>query len=77
PIHVLELRSNWWQPFSDGLFTYGGLTAIIDTALILLPLALLVFALSNQLAIQSRLGRLALSLAFLGVMTQVFAHAYP
>ena len=77
PIHVLTTRSNWWQPFSDGLYTYGILTSVLMAVLVLVPSVILVQALGRPQIATKRSWQVGAVLVLAGTLPQVFAHVDP
>jgi hypothetical protein len=77
PLHLFTARSNWWPPFSDGLYTYGSMTALVIIGLLALPLALLaanLFDFSQPGNIRRWIG---LSLLCAGTVPQLVAYREP
>jgi hypothetical protein len=83
PLHVLTGRSDWWPQFANGIFSYGSLTRIVIAGLLVLPVSIVVLALTRPTVAYAKWGRiprllpLGLVLVAIGVVPQLFAHVFP
>jgi len=70
PLHIFGARAFWWRPFSDGIYESAGIGAT-EPALLAISFAVLIILASTYLGVSDAV------LIVLGVVPQVFAHAWP